>query len=310
LQELELLACWQPEAGRHESVVHTLPSSQLTVVPAQAPPEQTSLPVQAFPSLHTTALLVCAQPLAGVQPSVVQTLLSLQSSAGPPTQAPPAQVSLVVQALPSLHGLELLTCRQPSAESQESSVQRLPSSQSGGGPPTQAPSTQVSLVVQALPSLQAATLFTCTQPDRGLQESFVQPLPSLQLGGGPPRQDPPEHVSPVVHGFPSSHGLALLVCVQPVAELHPSLVQALPSLQSGGGPPRQAPPTQTSPVVHAFPSLHDDVLLVNTQTPAGHESVVQTLLSLHSLLWLHSMQPPIGVPWHVPPAQTSPLVQA
>lgn len=189
-------------------------------------------------------------------------------------------------------------------------MQRLPSSQSGGGPPTQAPSTQVSLVVQALLSLHETVLVVCAQPLAGLQVSVVQPLPSSQTGGGPPRQDPPEHVSPVVHGFPSSHGLALLVCVQPVAELHPSLVQALPSLQLGGSPPVQAPPKQSSPVVHAFPSSHADVLLVNTQTPAGHESFVQTLPSLHSLLWLHSMQPPIGVPWHVPPAQRSPLVQA
>jgi len=55
-------------------------------------------------------LLVCAQPLAGAQKSSVQMFPSLQFVAGPPTQAPPAQVSLVVQALPSLQGLELLTC--------------------------------------------------------------------------------------------------------------------------------------------------------------------------------------------------------
>jgi hypothetical protein len=91
----------------HESFVHTLLSSQLMVVPAQTPPEQTSLPVQKFPSLQITLLFVCAQPEAGVQPSVVQMLLSLQSSAGPPTQVPPTQVSLVVQGLLSLQELVL-----------------------------------------------------------------------------------------------------------------------------------------------------------------------------------------------------------
>jgi hypothetical protein len=235
---------------------------------------------------------------------------SLQFVAGPPTQAPPAQVSLVVQALPSLQGVELLTWRHPVARSQESLVQRLPSSQLGGGPPTQAPPAQVSLVVQALPSLHETVLFVCTQPLAGLQVSVVQPLPSLHTGGGPPRQAPPEQVSLVVHAFPSLQGLELFAWMQPVAGLQESFVQLLPSLQLSGGPPVHAPPKQASPVVHAFPSLHADVLLVNTQTPAGHESFVQTLPSLHWLAWVHSMQPPIGVPAHVPPAQTSPLVHA
>jgi hypothetical protein len=159
-QETVLLTCWQPVADSHESFVHTLPSSQLIGVPAHTPPEQTSLLVQAFPSLHTTALLVCVQPLPGSQASVVQTLPSLQSSAGPPTQAPPTQVSLVVQALPSLHELLLLVCVQPLAGLQLSSVHTLPSSQWGAAPPTQAPPAQVSLVVQALPSLQGLELLT------------------------------------------------------------------------------------------------------------------------------------------------------
>jgi hypothetical protein len=93
----------------HESFVHTLLSSQLTVVPAQAPPEQTSLPVQKFPSLHTTALLVCVQPLTGSQASVVQTL-------------------------PSSQELLLYVCVQPLAGSQESSVQTFSSSQLGAAP--------------------------------------------------------------------------------------------------------------------------------------------------------------------------------
>ena len=105
-----MLACWQPVAGLQESFVQTLPSSQFNAVPPQTPPAQVSFVVQALPSLHTTALLVCAQPLAGAQKSSVQMFPSLQFVAGPPTQAPPAQVSLVVQALPSLQGLELLTC--------------------------------------------------------------------------------------------------------------------------------------------------------------------------------------------------------
>ena len=189
-------------------------------------------------------------------------------------------------------------------------MQRLPSSQSGGGPPTQAPSTQVSLVVQALPSLHETVLFVCAQPFAGLQVSVVQPLPSSHTGGGPPRQAPPVQVSPVVHAFPSLHGLVLSTCVQPTAEAHASSVQPLPSLQSGGAPPTHCPPAQVSLVVQALASLQGAVLLVNTQTPLGQVSVVQPLASSHWLAWVHSVQPPIGVPPQLPSAHTSSLVQA
>ena len=229
---------------------------------------------------------------------------------GVPPQAPPEQVSLVVHAFPSLQGLELLAWVHPVAELHPSSVQAFPSLQFGGGPPTHAPAAHVSPVVQAFPSLHAALLLLKTQPSPGLHVSVVHTLPSLQVGAGPPTHAPPEQASFVVQALLSLQAAALFTCTQPDRGLQESSVQTLPSLQLGGGPPTHAPAAQVSLVVHAFPSLHADVLLVNTQTPAGHESFVQTFPSLHSLLWLHSMQPPIGVPWHVPPAQTSPLVHA
>jgi hypothetical protein len=72
---------------------------------------------------------VCTHPVAGLHVSVVQILLSLQFLAVP-AQNPPAQTSLSVQALLSLHGAVLSVCMQaPVAGSQESSVQTLPSSQ-------------------------------------------------------------------------------------------------------------------------------------------------------------------------------------
>src|SRR5262249_21023240 len=84
-----------------------LPSLQLTVVPEHDPPEQVSFIVHAFLSLQELLLLTWRQPRLMSQESSVQGLLSLQLGAAPPTQAPPEQVSLVVQALPSSHGLEL-----------------------------------------------------------------------------------------------------------------------------------------------------------------------------------------------------------
>src|ERR1044072_4521853 len=99
---------------------------------------------------------------------------------------------------------------------------------------------------------------------------------------GPPTQVPPMHES-VVHGLPSSHGLALFgVKTHPEPALHESsvqglwssqtievwtqvpavgqivlqesAVQALTSSQLGDGPPTQEPLLQVSFVVQTLPS--------------------------------------------------------
>src|SRR5438552_7737985 len=100
---------------------------------------------------------------------------------------------------------------------------------------------------------------------------MVHLLPSSQFFAGPPTHVPPLQASPVVQGLPSSQGLVLLVCVQPVAGLQPSVVQTLPSSQLGAAPPTQVPPLQVSPVVQAFPSLQELVLLVCVQ-PVAEEN--------------------------------------
>jgi len=266
LQGLVLSACTQPLAGLHESSVQALPSLQLTGAPMHAPAEQVSLLVHASPSLQGLVLFTCTQPLAGLHESSVQTFPSLQLGGAPPTQAPPEQVSFVVQALPSLQELVLFTCTQPLVGLHESLVHTLPSLQLTSAP-TQTPPEQVSLVVQASPSLQGAMLFTCTQPLAGLHESSVQTLPSSQLGAAPPTQAPPEQVSFVVQALPSLQGLVLFACTQPLAGLHESSVQALPSLQFTGGPSTHNPPEQVSFVVQALPSSQGLALFVNTHLP-------------------------------------------
>src|SRR5207244_10764197 len=105
---------------------------------------------------------------------------------GPPTHVPCEHVSLVVQALPSLHAAWLFTCRQPSCASQRSSVHGFPSSQLMDGPPRHCPFRQKSRLVQALLSLQVRVLlFVCWQPATGSQVSVVVALPSLLLEAGP-----------------------------------------------------------------------------------------------------------------------------
>ena len=209
-------------------------------------------------------------------------------------------VSAVVQALPSSQAIVLLANTQPVAGLQLSFVQMLLSLQTTAVAPVHVPAPQTSPAVQAFPSLQAIVLFACAQPVAGLQLSLVQTLLSLQFVAAPPTQAPAEHVSPVVHAFPSLQEAVLFAKTQPVAGLQLSLVQTLPSLQTTGVAPVHVPPPQTSPVVQAFPSLHEAVLFVCVQ-PAGVQlSSVQGLLSLQSK----------AAPEQLPPLQTSPIVQA
>jgi hypothetical protein len=87
--------------------------------------------------------------------------------------------------------------------------------------------------------------------------SFVHLRPSLHrlFVGVPCWHDPPEHASPDVQVIPSLHGAVLFVCTQPVAGLHESSVQTLPSLQLRTAPVH-APLVHASFTVHALPSLH------------------------------------------------------
>jgi hypothetical protein len=120
----------QPVDGLQVSFVQTLPSLQsVGPPPTHEPPEQASPVVQALPSLQEAVLFVCTHPEAGLQLSSVQPLPSSQFGAAPPTQLPPAQVSFVVQALPSSHEAVLFVCTHPEAGLQLSSVQPLVSSQ-------------------------------------------------------------------------------------------------------------------------------------------------------------------------------------
>ena len=191
-QALVLLATMQPVEVSHESSVQGFLSSQVMVVPVHLPATQWSLLVQALLSLQAFALsLVKTQPLAGAHESSVQGFLSSQANAAPPTHALFAQVSLVVQALLSLHGAVLATLEHPDEELQESSVQGLLSLQFVGPLETQLPPLQWSPVVQALPSLQVFELDTVnTHPVAGAHVSLVHGLLSLQLSAGPPVQVP------------------------------------------------------------------------------------------------------------------------
>ena len=301
----------QPRTGSHVSSVHGLASSQSGAAPpTHMPPEHVSPVVHASPSSQGSVLSTFRQPRTESQESSVQGLASSQSGAAPPTQTPAAQVSPVVQALPSSHDSMLSTLTQPRTESHESLVHGLPSSQSSGAPPTHDPPEQVSSIVHASPSSHGSELSVLTHPVAGSHVSSVQMLPSSQSAGAPPTQVPAAHVSPTVQASPSSHGSVLLANSQtPPRQL--SVVQGLPSSQSattmqvmqpGMGDPTQVPAEQVSAWVHGMPSSHEIVLFPLTQPRTGsQESVVQML---------PSSQSGAGPPTHTPASHVSSVVQA
>jgi hypothetical protein len=143
-----------PVAGLHVSVVHTFPSLHTIAVPAlHRPPPHVSPDVHALPSLQAAVLFVNTHPVAGLHESVVQALLSLQTTAAPGLQAPPPQVSPVVQAFPSVQASALFVNTHPVAGLQVSVVQTLLSLQTTEVPP-HTPDVHTSVCVQAVPSLQ------------------------------------------------------------------------------------------------------------------------------------------------------------
>ena len=117
-----------------------------------------------------------------------------------------------------------------------------------------------------------------------------------------PAHVPPLHVSFVVQALPSSQDAVLFVYTQPVDGSHESSVHGLLSLHTIAVP-AQMPPAHVSFDVQALPSSQDAVVFVYTHPVDGSQlSSVQGLLS-------SQLNTPVPG-WQVPPAQTSPVVQA
>ena len=255
---------------------------------------------------------------------------------------PALQALDAVQAKPSSQGVASATFTNthlPVATSQESAVHAKPSSHLSRAPAAQLllPS-QVSPLVQRLPSLQGPLLLACrhkpvlpsqlssvhTLPSSQLiagaytqlplfasQESLVHKLASSQFFALPLTHLPPAQTSPIVQPLASSHRLLLPTHEQtPVIGSHRSLVQTLPSSQSVALPPWHLAAEQCSPVVQTLLSSQATALLACTQPALGSQ-----LSSVHKLLSSHFFKS-IGLPLvHAGPLpgttpQMSPIVQA
>src|SRR6185369_12602453 len=174
----------QASRPSHTVPLPALQAAAATVsVPAQVPPPQTSVSVQAFASSHGIVLFVKTHPRVGSHESSVHGLPSLQTS-GTPGRHPPvagSQVSRPLQASASAHTVAV---------------------------PTQAPAAHVSPLVQRLPSSQVPATGVSTQPAIGSQLSAVQTLLSSQFGIGPAWQPSTgSQVSTPLQKLPSSHGV-------------------------------------------------------------------------------------------------------
>lgn len=254
-----------------------LPLTHLPVPALQASPV-----VHGFPSLHVRLLPVWVQPEFWSHASVVQTFASSHGAAVPPWHAPLLHASPTVQGLPSLQVPVKLAWTQPLALSQLSAVHVLVSSQLIVVP-VHTPPAQKSLLVQALPSSQAEPMFVFLHaPLVKSQTSAVHGFKSSQLTTAPARQLPlPSHLSPFVHGLPSSQ-LAPMTGVnrQPLTLSHWSVVHGLPS-EHFLAVPAHVPLLQVSLTVQAMPSSHAPLKVVYLQTPVtpSQTSAVQGLPS-------------------------------
>ena len=200
------------------------------------------------------------QPVETSHASVVQALPSSQPSRVPLKHAPPPHTSPLVHAFPSEHAVTALVCAQPTPVWQLSSVQELPSSHPSVCVPRQLPLMQMSKSVHGSPSLQPAVLAPLTQPLKTPHASSVHGLLSSHVVAAPARQTAPPQTSPIVHALPSEQGSRFAVCVHPLVGSHASSVHGLPSLQTNAPPGRHVESPHASPIVHASPSLHAEVL--------------------------------------------------
>jgi hypothetical protein len=146
-----------PVVELHTPTWHWSEDGQLVgLLPVHTPFAQMSVCVHALPSLQGAVLLVFTHPVAGLQLSSVQTLLSSQFGAGPPTQDPPEQVSLVVHAFPSLHVVPSAfgVCEHaPVVGLQIPPLLHWSPGQGVCGPGTHAPPMHISPFVHAFPSV-------------------------------------------------------------------------------------------------------------------------------------------------------------
>src|SRR5437867_2151308 len=201
----------------------------------QLPFWQVSVCVQASPSLQAvpSVWVVGAEltAVAGLQVPGSWLWCAVQTTGLAPTQLPFWQVSVCVQALPSLQAVPLVlvvgTEHTPVAGLQVPGSWHWSAVQTTGLAPTQLPFWQMSVCVQALPSLQAVPLVLVVgaehTPVAGLQVPGSWHWSAVQTPGSAPTRRSSGLVSVCVQALPSLQAVPLVLVVgtehMPVAGL-------------------------------------------------------------------------------------------
>jgi hypothetical protein len=183
LVPLATFECVQPEPGLHESLVQAFPSSQGRAVPVPAPvPHVPALhfspTVQALLSSHEFPVSGWAKQPPGSwhAPESHWSADAEQSSALPPVHAPAWHVSPTLQVRASLQAvpLVLMGLEQTPPEQVPALWHWSSAVQTMGLPPVQVPAWQVSVCVQALPSLHEVPFVLI-----GLEQVPPEQVPAL-----------------------------------------------------------------------------------------------------------------------------------
>jgi hypothetical protein len=243
---------------------------QVTAFPEQLPDWQASATVQALPSLQAVPFALVGFEQAPVDvlqlPAVWHWSWAVQVTGFDPVQLPDWQVSVCVQAFPSLQAVPFALAgfeQTPVDVLQVPAVWHWSCAVQVTAFPVQVPDWQASAVVQALPSSQVVpfALF-------GFEQTPVDVLHvpavwhwscAVQVIGFEPAQVPDWQLSVCVQAFPSLHDVPFAFWgfeQTPLAGSHiPALWHWSDAVQLIGLLPTQAPEWQLSVCVQALPSL-------------------------------------------------------
>jgi hypothetical protein len=206
-----------PLDGSHEPATwQALDAVQVTAVPeAHEPAWHASPTVHAFPSEHAVPFGAEGfeqAPVLGLHvPGRLHCPDAAQTTGFDPTQVPPSQASLCVQALPSLHVVPFAATGFEHAPLDGLHVPAVwhwsDAAHVMGFDPTQVPAWHASVCVQALPSLQVVP-FAATGLEHVPLDGLHVPgvwhwSDAAQVIGFDPTQVPAWHASVWVHALPS-----------------------------------------------------------------------------------------------------------
>jgi hypothetical protein len=194
--------------------------------PVQVPLWHVSVRVQALPSLQLVPLLalVAAEqvPVDGLQVPATLQVPAVQVTGFDPVQVPPWQVSVCVHMLPSLQIVPLVAFvgveQTPVVGLHVPATWQVGAVQVTGLDPVQVPLWQVSVCVQALPSLQIVPLVALVgvgqAPVAGLHVPATLQVGAVQVIVGPGTHAPDWQASPTVQELLSLQVVPLVEATQ------------------------------------------------------------------------------------------------